>query len=118
MRSTIRFSQAVIWPITHMSPALDFSFFKKPLPTEVPTPPAGWKSLGASSTPWAKTPLQALEEELDKMEPTVDLTGCEDEELLTGDPSQNHVNLLIPCGMNGVIVKLQPRNLSTRRCTT
>ena len=39
MRSTIRFGQAVIWPIIHVSPAVDFGFFKKPLPTEVPTPP-------------------------------------------------------------------------------
>ena len=53
-----------------MSPAVDFSFFKKPLPTEV-------------STPQAKTPIQALEEDLDKMEPTNDLMGCEDKESLT-----------------------------------
>ena len=83
MRSTIRFDQAIIQPVTHVSPAVDFSFFKKSLPTKVPTPPVGWKSLGASSTPQAKTPLQALEEDLDKMEPTIDLTGCEDKELFT-----------------------------------
>ena len=79
MRSTIRFSQAIIWPITHVSPAVDLSFFKKPLPAEVSTPPVGWKSLGASSTPWVKTPLEALEEDLDKTEPTVDLMGCNDD---------------------------------------
>ena len=45
--------------------------------------PVGWKSLGASSIPWVKTPLQALEENLGKAAPTVDLMGCDDEELLT-----------------------------------
>ena len=80
-RSTIRFSQAVIWPITHVSPAVDFGFFKKPLPTEVPTPPMGWKSLGASSTPLAKPPLQSSGEDLNKMDPPVDLMGCEDDKL-------------------------------------
>ena len=83
MRSTIRFSQAVIQPVTHVSPAVDFSFFKKPVPAEVSTLPVGWKSLGASSIPWVKTPLQALEENLGKAAPTVDLMGCDDEELLT-----------------------------------
>ena len=48
-RSTIRFGQAVIQPITHVPPAVDYTFFKKPLPIEVPAPPTGWKSPGASS---------------------------------------------------------------------
>ena len=80
MRSTIRFGQAVIWPITHVSPAVDFGFFKKPLPTEVPAPPVGWESLGASSTPLARPPLQSSGEDLDRTDPTIDLTGCKDNE--------------------------------------
>ena len=56
---------------------------QKPLPTEVPTPPVGWKSPGASSTPQAKPPLQPSEEDLDKMDPTVDIMGCNDDELFT-----------------------------------
>ena len=43
----------------------------------------GWKSPGASSTPWAEPPLQPSGEDLDKMDPTVELTGCEDDELFT-----------------------------------
>ena len=81
MRSTIRFGQAMIWPITHVSPAVDFGFFKKPLPAEVPTPPMGWKSLGTSSTPQARPPLQLSGDNLDKMDPTVDFMGCEDDKL-------------------------------------
>ena len=66
-----------------MSPAVDFGFFKKPLPTDMPTPLMVWKSLGASSTPWVKFPLQSLGEDLDKMDPTIDLMGCNDDELFT-----------------------------------
>ena len=79
MRSTIRFSQAVIQPITHMLPAVDFGFFKKPLPIEVPTPPMGWKLLGASSTPLVRPPLQSSGQDLNKMDPPIDLMGCKDE---------------------------------------
>ena len=81
MRSTIRFGQAVIWPVTHMSQVVDFGFFKKPLPAEVPAPLTGWKSPGASSTPQARPPLQSSGEDLDKTDPTVDLMGCEDDKL-------------------------------------
>ena len=73
----------MIWPITHVSPAVDFGFFKKPLPIEVPTPPMGWKSLGASDTPLAGPPLQPSGEDLNKMDPPIDLTGCKDNELFT-----------------------------------
>ena len=83
MRSTIRFNQAVMWPITHMLPAVDFDFFKKPLPVEVPTPLMRWKSLRASSIPLAKPSLQSSGEDLNKMDPPIDLTGCEDDEFYT-----------------------------------
>ena len=79
-RSTIRFRQAVnaaIQPITHVLPAIDFGFFKKPLPVEVPMPPMGWKSLGASSTPLSKPSIQTSWEDLNKTDP-IDLMGCED----------------------------------------
>ena len=34
----------------------------------------------------------------------------------TRDPSQNHVNLLVPCGMSGLNGRLQAKSLSTRKC--
>ena len=37
-RPTIKFGQAVIRPITFMPPAMDYTFFKKPLSINVPTP--------------------------------------------------------------------------------
>ena len=37
-RSTIRFGQAVIRPVTFMPPAMDYPFFKKPLSIDVPAP--------------------------------------------------------------------------------
>ena len=53
---TIRFGQAMVQPINHVPPAVDYTFFKKPLPVEVPTPPTGWKSPGATSTPVSMAP--------------------------------------------------------------
>ena len=61
-RSTIRFGQAVIWPVTHVLPAVDYTFFRKPLPIKVPAPPKGWESLGATSTPMSEaTPKSSLD---------------------------------------------------------
>ena len=40
-RSTIRFGQAVIWPVTFTQPTLDYPFFKKPTSTPISTPPEG-----------------------------------------------------------------------------
>ena len=82
-RSTIRFGQAMIWPVTHVPPAVDYTFFKKPLPVEVPAPPMGWKSPGASSTPLSKAPLQSSQEDWDRAEPAVDLTELDDDETFT-----------------------------------
>ena len=41
-RSTIKFGQAVIWPITFTQPAMDYPFFKKPASTHVSTPQKVW----------------------------------------------------------------------------
>ena len=37
-RSTIKFGQAMIQPITFVPPTMDYSFFKKPVSTDVPAP--------------------------------------------------------------------------------
>ena len=50
-RSTIKFGQAVIWPVTFMPPTMDYSFFKKPVSTNVPAPQKGWGAPSASSSP-------------------------------------------------------------------
>ena len=49
--STTRFGQAIIQPVTHIQPAVDYSFCKKPLPINVSAPPTEWKSPEASNTP-------------------------------------------------------------------
>ena len=82
-RSTIRFGKAMIQPITHVLPAVDYDFFKKPLPIEVPAPPMGWKSPGAFSTPLSKPPLQSSWEDFNKAEPTIDLTELNEDETFT-----------------------------------
>ena len=50
-RSTIKFGQAMIWPITFTQPAMDYPFFKKPLSTHVPKPQRGWGTPSACSSP-------------------------------------------------------------------
>ena len=40
-RSTIKFGQAVIQPVTFAPPTMDYSFFKKPVSTNVPAPQRG-----------------------------------------------------------------------------
>ena len=149
-RSTIRFGQAVnavIWPITHISPAVDFSFFKKPLPVEVPMSPMRWKSLGASSTPLSKPSIQTLWKDLNRTD-LVDLMGCEDDDMFTPckegssklkeahgsskcmesqprrpawiplGPTRDPNQNHVPCGMSGMNVRFQPKSLSTRTCAT
>ena len=75
-RSTIRFGQAIIWPVTHVLPAVNYTFFRKPLPIEVPTPQKGWESPGATSTPMSKaTPKFSLDVSLETPESMVDLMG-------------------------------------------
>ena len=72
-RPTIKFSQAMIRPITHMPPAMDYTFFKKPLPVEVPAPPKGWGTLGATRSPMSKAPPKSSLDDLDTAEPMMDL---------------------------------------------
>ena len=55
-RSTIKYGQAVIWPITFMPPTMDYPFFKKPVSTDVPTPQKGWGAPSASSSPVLEEP--------------------------------------------------------------
>ena len=55
-RSTIKFGQAMIWPVTFVPPTMDYSFFKKPVSTDVPAPHRGWGVPSASSSPLLKEP--------------------------------------------------------------
>ena len=55
-RSTIKFGQAVIWPVTFAQPTMDYPFFKKPVSTDVPTPQKGWGAPSASSSPLLRKP--------------------------------------------------------------
>ena len=50
-RSTIKFGQAVIWPITFMQPAMDYPFFKKPTSTHVSMPQKMWGTPSTCSSP-------------------------------------------------------------------
>ena len=53
-RSTIKFGQAVIRPVTFMQPALDYPFFKKPASTPISKPQKGWGTPDAHSSPLLK----------------------------------------------------------------
>ena len=53
-RSTIKFGQAVIWPVTFMQPAMDYPFFKKPASTPISMPQKVWGTPDACSSPLLK----------------------------------------------------------------
>ena len=53
-RHTIKFGQAVIWPVTFTQPALDSSFFKKPTSTPISMPQKVWETPDAHSSPLLK----------------------------------------------------------------
>ena len=55
-RSTIKFGQAVIRPVTFTQPAMDYPFFKKPVSTHVSTSQKGWGTPSACSSPLLKEP--------------------------------------------------------------
>ena len=63
----------MIQPVTHMPPATDYTFFKKPLPIKVPAPLKGWGTLGATSSPMSKLPPKSSLDDPDTTEPMVDL---------------------------------------------
>ena len=72
-RSTIKFGQAVIQPITFAPPATDNPFFKKPLSIDVPAPQKGWGAPSASSSPISKAPPKSLLDDPDTTKSMVDL---------------------------------------------
>ena len=72
-RSTIRFGQAMIRPITFMPPATDYPFFKDPLSINVPAPLKGWGAPSASSSPISKEPPTLPLDDLDTTKSMADL---------------------------------------------
>ena len=85
-KSTIRFGQAVIWPVTFMQPTLDYPFFRKPTSTPISTPQKGWGAPDVHSSPLLKESHTSPEDTPDltksSAEPSViieDVVGDEDE---------------------------------------
>ena len=85
-RSTIKFGQAVIWPVTFMQPALDYPFFKKPASTNISTPQKVWGTPDACSSPLLKeshtSPQDTLDLTKSSTEPLVvieDVVGDDDD---------------------------------------
>ena len=85
-KSTIRFGQAVIRPVTFTQPTLDYPFFKKPASTPISTPQKGWGTPDARSSPLLKESRTSPEDTPDltksSAEPSViieDVVGDEDE---------------------------------------
>ena len=86
-RSTIKFGQAVIRPVTFMQPGLDYPFFKKPASTPMSTPQKGWGTPDAHSSPLLKESCVSPEDTPDltksSAEPSVvieDVVGDDDED--------------------------------------
>ena len=83
-KSTIRFGQAVIWPVTFTQPG--YPLFKKPASTPMSTPQKGWGTPDARSSPLLKESSASPEDTPDltksSAEPLViieDVVGDEDE---------------------------------------
>ena len=86
-RSTIKFGQAVIWPVTFTQPALDYPFFRKPASTPISMPQKGWGTPDACSSPLLKESHVSPEDTPDltksSAEPSVvikDVVGDDDDE--------------------------------------
>ena len=86
-RSTIKFGQAVIQPVTFTQPALDYPFFKKPASTPVSTPQKVWGTPDAHSSPLLKESRTSPEDTPDlaksSTEPSVvieDVVGKDDDD--------------------------------------
>ena len=86
-RSTIKFGQAMIWPVTFMQPALDYPFFKKPASTPISTPQKVWGTPDAHSSPLLKethtSPQDTLDLTKSATEPLVvikDVVGDDDDD--------------------------------------
>ena len=86
-RSTIKFGQAMIQPVTFTQPALDYPFFKKPASTPISTPQKGWGTPDAHSSPLLKGSRTSPEDTPDltksSTEPSVvikDVVGDDDDD--------------------------------------
>ena len=79
-RSTIKFGQAVIQPIAFVPPAMDYSFFKKPISTDVPAPQKWWGAPSASSSPLFKEPHTSPVDNLVMTKPLADLAVLIDDD--------------------------------------
>ena len=71
-RSTIKFGQAMIQPITFTQPAMDYPFFKKPVSTHVSTPQKVWGTQSACSSPLLKESHTSPQDTLDLTKTSTD----------------------------------------------
>ena len=74
-RSTIKFGQAVIWPVTFTQPTMDYPFFKKPASTPISMPQKVRGTPDACSSP-------LLKESCTSPQGTMDLTKSSTEPLV------------------------------------
>ena len=86
-RSTIKFGQAMIQPVTFTQPGLDHPFFKKPASTPMSTPQKGSGTPDACSSPLLKescvSPVDTPDLTKSSAEPSVvieDVVGDDDED--------------------------------------
>ena len=71
-RSTIKFGQAMIQPITFTQPAMDYPFFKKPASTHVSMPQKVWGTPSACSSPLLKKSRTSPQDTLDLTKSSTD----------------------------------------------
>ena len=87
-RSTIKFGQAMIQPVTFTQPAMDYPFFKKPVSTNVPTPQKRWGTPSVCSSPLLKEPHMSPQDTLDLTKSLTDPSVITEDEGGDGDDDE------------------------------
>ena len=82
-----------------MPPATDYSFFKKPISTNVPAPQKGWGAPSASSSPLLKEPHTLPLDTLDITKPLTDLA------VLIEEDDDNDDGTFTPCKMDSLKIR-------------
>ena len=114
-RSTIKFGQAVIQPVTFTQPALDYPFFKKPASTPISMPQKVWETPDAHSSP-------LLKESRTSPQDTPDLTKSSTEpsvviEDVVGDDDDDEDEAPAPDRLGSSNMKGASTELQTARVT-
>ena len=101
-RSTIKFGQAIIWPVTFMQPATDYPFFKKPVSTHVSMPQKGWGTPSACSSPLLKESHTSPQDTPDLTKSSMDPSVLIEDEGVNDDDDDDKVPAPYRTGLSNI----------------